>query len=409
MIVFALLPMGGCGGGGGGGGEMSFPLYSWVAVVDVNGDGLPDIVTCYSILSGPPPHPGYVAVYLRDPAHPGAFLAPAVYAVGNDPVQLAVGDLDGDGRPDIVTANAILSTNGAGASTVSVLLQSHTAPGTFAPAASYATVQNPVSVSIGDLNGDGRPDLAVAGGGGVALLFQDPAAPGTFLPQRSAGFGGAASSVAVADVDADGRADLVVTNASVVMLARQDPAAAGTFLAPASFPAGQQPIFVAVGDLNGDGRRDIAVANLGSPSDAFSASVSLLLQDPAAGGNFVGGPSFQVGARTQQLAIADLDGDGHPDLVVASAGTLGGGCPPNCGSVGTGVAVLLQGPGGAAQFQAASNYPASGTDFVSAVAVGDVDGDGRPDLVIAQSDGVYIRLQDPAHPGQFLQATRISR
>jgi hypothetical protein len=113
--------------------------------------------------------------------------------------------------------------------------------------------------------------------------------------------------------------------------------------------------------------------------------------------------------RTQQVAIADLDSDGRVDLVAANAGTIGNSCPPNCAAVAAGVAVLLQAAGGAGQFQPASNYAASGSDFVASVAVGDVDGDGRPDLVIAQSAGIYVRLQDPAHPGQFLPATPISQ
>lgn len=71
--------------------------------------------------------------------------------------------------------------------------------------------------------------------------------------------------------------------------------------------------------------------------------------------------------------------------------------------------VLLQNPAAPGAFHAAANYAASGGDFVTWVAVADIDGDGKPDLVIAQGDGVYVRRQDPLHPGAYLAATPISQ
>jgi hypothetical protein len=98
-------------------------------------------------------HPGFVAVYLQLRDRPGSFAAPTIYPVGNDPVAISIGDLDSDGRLDIVTANTIVATSGAGVSDVSVLLQSLTAAGQFVGAASYAAGAVPKDVAIGDIDG----------------------------------------------------------------------------------------------------------------------------------------------------------------------------------------------------------------------------------------------------------------
>lgn len=399
------LSLAGCGGG-----APSPPslLYSSVAVADLDGDGLPDVIAAYSNLSGPPPHAGFVAVYLQDGANPGHFLAASNYEVGNDPVSVAAGDLDGDGRPDIVTADAILSTNGAGTSAVSVLIQDAAHPGRYLPAVSYLTGVDPHGVAIGDLNGDGKADLAVATSSGIFVLLQNPAGPaGTFLPAASNPIGPTAYSVAIADLDGDGRPDLLATDALNVLVLLQDPAVAGRFAPAVRYAAGQQPIDAVAGDLNGDGKPDIAVANLGSPSDPTTASASVLLQDPSTPGRFLAATNYVTQLRSANVAIADLNADGAADLAVADSGTIGPGCPPDCHSVGTGVSVLLQNPAAPGSFQPAAHYAASAGDFVSWVAVADINGDGKPDLVIAQSGGIYVRLQDPLHPGEFLAATPI--
>jgi len=410
LLACAALALTACGGGGGGGSGSGvippFNSYTAVAVADLNGDGLPDVVTVYAYIAAAPPHPGYVAVYLQDAANPGHFLPPSTYPVGNDPAAVAVADLQGDGRPDIVTANAILSANGAGDSTVSVLLQDAVHPGHYLPAVSYATGPDPLSVAIGDLNGDGKPDLAVADSSGISVLLQDAA--GRFLPKSTIATGGGCASVAIADLDGDGMPDLLATDAASVLVLRQNPGGGGSFAAPVRYVAGQQPLYAVAGDLDGDGKPDIAVANLGSPSNLNAASVSVLLQDPARAGAFRAAINYATQAASLAVAIADLNGDGWPDLAVANSGTLAGGCPPDCNSVDTGISVLLQDGVTPGHFAAAVNYGPTGSDFVTGVAVADINGDGKPDLIVLQAGGVFIRLQDPLNPGQFLAARSIA-
>ena len=156
---------------------------------------------------------------------PGAtapsFAAQATFAAGDRPDSVAVGDVNGDGRPDLAVAN-LNSDN------VSVLLN-QTAPGatapSFAPQVTFATGAGPFSVAVGDVNGDGRPDLAVAnlGADSVSVLLNQTAPGATapsFAPQATFATGPAAVSVAIGDVNGDGRPDLVVANSTTPTASR---------------------------------------------------------------------------------------------------------------------------------------------------------------------------------------------
>jgi len=312
-----------------------------VAIGDLNGDGTPDLAAANASSNT-------VSVLLGSGA--GAFGPATNLAVGTTPYSVAIGDLNGDGAPDLVVANA-------NSHNVSILLG--TGAGVFGAATNTAVGTTPLSVAIGDLNGDSRPDLAVAnyGSGTVSILL----GTGAFGLATNVAVGTNPYFVAIGNFNGDGRPDLAVANAGSYTVSILLGTGGGVFGAATSMAVGTSPRAVAIGDLNGDGQSDLAVANYGSDS------LSILLG--AGTGAFVAAPNVAVGMNPYSVAIGDFDGDGRPDLAVANYGS------------GTVSVLLGDGTGafGAATAFAVGTYP-------RAVAAEDFNGDGRPDLAVANAN-----------------------
>jgi hypothetical protein len=298
---------------------------------------------------------------------PGPFAAAVNYTSGgNGADSVAIADLNGDGALDLAVANQYLDT-------VGVVLGN--GDGTFQPAVTYsAGGSEPLSIAIADVNGDKIPDLIVTlycpnGGncnyGGVNVLlgngdgtFQDPITydPGGYYP----------ASVAVADLNGDGHPDLVVANYCPgsqscsngvvgVLMGNGD----GTFQDPVIYATSAGATSVVIADVNGDGYPDLAVT-------VQNQTVAVLLGN--GDGTFqapISSNSGEVEARA--LATSDFNSDGKLDLAVA----------------GTGLSVLLG--NGDGSFGSPVSYDPGGVGL-NGVAAGDVNGDGSADLVVAECD-----------------------
>jgi hypothetical protein len=314
-----------------------------VAVGDFNGDGKADLVVSSSSVN---PGTGNVAVLLG--RGDGTFQAPASYTAASYPYSVGVADLNGDGRLDMVVANAD--------GNISVFIGN--GDGTFQPAVFYGAGPLPEALVIGDFNNDGLPDVAVAdfNGNNVTVLLGN--GDGTFQAPQASAAGTTPYALAVGDFNGDGKADLVVANAgghsTSVLLGKGD----GTFQAPSTLTGGNNPNAVAVADFNGDGKQDIAVANYNDNN------VSIFLGN--GDGTFKAPSTYGAIGAAISLAVGDVNGDGKPDLVTT-------------GFLGNSFAVLIG--NGDGSFQAPANYTAdAGT---KAVAVGDFNGDGRADIAVA--------------------------
>ncbi|MGD1916143.1 MAG: FG-GAP-like repeat-containing protein [Phycisphaerales bacterium] len=317
---------------------------------DLDGDGDLDLVVANTANDD-------ISVLLNDGT--GALALEVRYAAGSEPVAVAIADLNGDGDTDLVVAN------GTG-DDVSVLLNNGDA--TFAPGVTYGLTDRPTSIVLGDLDGDGDTDLAAAvdsiGTGIVGVLLNNGDA--TFAPEVSYAVGQLPESIALGDLDGDGDDDLAVVNLiddTVTVLVNGGDA---TFPTSTLLNVGDQPNAVALGDMDGDGDHDLVVANF-SDDD-----VSVLLNNGDA--TFAPGVRYAVGRLPVAVALGDLDGDGDHDLVVAKTGSLGG---------ANDLSVLLN--DGAGAFGPEVRYTAG--DSPSSLALGDLDGDGDHDLAVANASG----------------------
>jgi alpha-tubulin suppressor-like RCC1 family protein len=339
-----------------------------VAIGDLNGDGHPDLVVANEESNS-------VSVLLGGGNGKFTPASGSPVTVGSNPVSVAIGDLNGDGHPDLVVANA-------GGNSVSVLLGGGSGAFTPASGSPISVGSSPVSVAVGDVNGDGIPDLAVANNGSNSVSVLLGGGSGAFTPASGSPItvGSSPLGIAVGDLNGDGIPDLAVANNASDSVSVLLGAGSGAFTPASGSPitVGSEPFSVAIGDLDGDGVPDLAVANNASDS------VSVLLG--AGSGTFTpaSGSPVTVGTNPVSVAIGDLNGDGRPDLAVAN--------------FGSGVSVLLGGGGGT--FTPASGSPITvGSEPVS-VAIGDLNGDGIPDVAVSnegsQSVSVLLNTSRPA-------------
>ncbi|MFM2288410.1 MAG: hypothetical protein RL684_1553 [Pseudomonadota bacterium] len=365
-----------------------------LVVADVNGDGFPDVVSGRTLHQPVAPgESGALYTALHNNTAGGGYAAETHVASGTEPLYLASADLDADALSDVVSADF-------DAGVLLVYLNSSAQPGQWAMPVSLAA-PGVSQVAIGDLNGDGKPDL-VAADFAVDVFLQDPAMAGHFLAPSGLNAGGA-NWVAIGDVNHDGLPDVLVTDATgvKVYLHAADPASA-TFLPPVTVFTQTPNVafsganYVAIADVNGDGYADLVITDPGTYGPT-PPTVNVLLQDAAAPGTFLAAAAYPVsqGRVAQAIMVADVNGDGLPDILYGDS---------------AGVSVLLQNGAAAGTFAMAVTYAAPYGAFQLGLA--DVDGDGLVDIVVSNSTTLTsvggvdttrpgVLLQDPAAHGSF--------
>jgi len=372
------------------------PTPNSVVVADANGDGAPDLLVATTADEGGAQNPGYADVILNTPGSLGTFHTGVHYSTtGTNPSSIQAVSLTGTGLPDLVIANF-------GTGSVSVFMHGAT-PGTYNSAVDIVTGGQPNQVVAADLNGDGKPDLVLADmSGNVIVLMADPANPGKFLAPMKLPTNLTTPSVAVTDLNGDGAPDIVAAtfdslgNNGAVAIFYQNPHQRGTFQAPVSFPAGAQPQSVKIADVNGDGHPDLIVANFGPGGDGKgSAGVSVLLQDSTHPGSFLPPVTYSTPGASIDVAVEDVDGDHNKDIVVANL------APAATGSV----SVLLQDPAHPGTFLPATNYAGLGQPL--SVVIADLNGDGLPDIALADGPSAGVLFQKAGSPGTFGPATQV--
>ncbi len=294
----------------------------------------------------------------------GDFGPKSDFTTGSGPTSVAIGDLNQDGRPDLAVTNS-------NSSTVSVLLGDGS--GGFGTKTDFGTAFNGSGVAIGDLDGDGKPDLVVTELSENIVSVLPGNGDGTFGARTDYGTAANPTALAVADLDGDGRLDVVAacraSNTVSVLMGN----GGGSLGTKTDFATGNFPTAVAIGDLNGDGKPDLAVTN------TQSNTVSVLLGH--GDGSFSGHADYATGSFPHSVAIADLNGDGKPDLAVAN---------DNSNTIS-----ILSGNGDGT-FGTRTDFGTGSTPIL--VAAGDLNGDGVPDVVAANhgSGNVSVLLGNGA-------------
>lgn len=332
-----------------------------IAVGDFNNNGSPDLVVANS-------GDDTISVFLGN--IDGTFTGPTNYNVGSGtrPFDVAIGDFNGDGKQDIVTAN-----NGSGS--VSVFLGN--GDGTFQTTPVVSSVGfTPARVVVGDFNGDGKMDIATGndGNNNVTVLFGN--GTGAFTPAASYNTGGVgvfglAAGKLKNSLSSASLPDIVAVNASsntiTVLLNNGD----GTFTPQTPIPVGSLPLRATLGDFNNDGYLDIAVTN------GNDNNVSVLLNKADGTGTFQPLVNYPVDAFPIGIATGDFNGDGNLDLVTANNGA-------NNDNTGSTVSVLLGDGTGAFQAQQSISVGAAGTGPF-AIATGDFNDDGYSDIAVTDA------------------------
>ena len=339
-----------------------------IAAMDFDGDGLTDL----AVANGAD---NTIVAYHNTSTNGAASFTQQYFANGPSgywPVSLATGDLDGDGKPDLVMAN----NNGSNF----VVYQNISSQGhiSFTQLPPFSEPGVPYWVAMGDLNGDGKPDLAIVEtNSNIIQVFPNTSSVGSisfgspvpvYLPNSYSPW-----AVAIGDFDQDGKPDLATTDWSqnLVSVFRNKgiPGGSISFGTHTDYAVGNSPQGIAVGDLDGDGFPDIVVGN------NVDNSLSLLRSTSSPGSISFATTTHATGAGPYYIAIADLNGDGLPDIASASNGA----------SPGTVSVLRNASTPGTIVLAANVDYT---TDFGPiALSLADLDGNGTPDMAVLNENG----------------------
>ena len=347
---------------------------------DLDGDGKPDLVIANN-------GPNNIYVY-RNISNTGtlnasSFNAPITYTTGSGPYYIKIADVDGDGKPEIIVANAV-------GGTISVFKNNST-PGSvsFAGKVDFSAGNGSLDLAIADFDGDGKPDIVVvAQSGNQVNILRNKSVQGvingtSFAGSISFNTGITPFRIFAGDLNGDGKPDIAVTNytsnsISLLKNVASTGIITGTSFANAiSLPAGPNPTTIAGADIDNDGKTDLVVTNLND------SSISVFRNTNSTPGtfSFAGRVAFRTDSMPEDLSISDINGDGKPDLVVGNYGA-------NTLSIFRNTAV-------------SGNIDASSLSARSALITGvhpsglvacDMDSDGKPDIAVANGGSSSLSI-----------------
>ena len=332
-----------------------------MAIADFNGDNEPDIAV--SNQSG-----NSFSVFRNTSSNENIRLGTKKdFVAGNGAFDIASGDFDGDGKMDVVVSNF----NSGGSSTISVFKNiSSKSNILFDAKIDYPSGSGSTGVAVQDLDGDGKPDIVSANGNsGNILVFKNISTPGAI--DFASGISYAvnyAQSVAIGDLDGDGKPDIAAAEFSGIIAIFKNISTKGniSFSGGLTYSAAQNPVDIKMGDLNSDGKLDLVVTN-------FSSNEISILKNTSNTGSIIFEPAinFSTGANPQYASISDIDGDGKPDVAVAS-------------NTDNNACVLKNvSANGNILFAQKINYAAAFNP--TSVKLQDMNGDAKPDLIICNS------------------------
>lgn len=383
-----------------------YPLWvpTQVLVVDIDSNGRADVLTLAMLSRSETEREGRLLV--RRQTAPGVFSPPVSYLVGHYPWRMALGDVNSDGAPDLVLADVGVEHLGL-LPALWLLRQNLGQRGSFAPPEALGVQpQRPYDLALADLNGDNSLDIVLADslspGRGATLLYQEPARPGVFLAPALLALPGDATALTVGDLNNDGRTDLAlrlwvqaleyVPQTTLALIYQQPGGTLGTPVLLAS-EAGLTTRHLTRVDWNRDGLPDLA--EFFTPlSVSYQARFNRLIQSSAPAGTFTPAQTLLGGVPgVDDGVVADLNGDKLPDF--ATAGAYPEGSPSTLRSS---LHLMFNDGLGGLLIQIGIDLPIAS----SRLAAGDLNGDGLQDLVLLGEDNrVYAILQLPDTPGRF--------
>ncbi|MFD0794733.1 FG-GAP-like repeat-containing protein [Mucilaginibacter litoreus] len=327
------------------------------------------------------------------------------FGAGSNPVSVAVADFNADGKPDIAVLNAT-------AGTVSILTNGATASNGISAASftkkDFAVGDNPSTLIAADFNEDGKPDLAIAyqtNAWVTVLQNTTTTADVLFASGKNYACSSGSLALAAADLNNDGRRELIVANfnANTVSIIRNNVSTSGStsFAAKVDIPTGPNPASIAIGDINGDGKDDIVTGNFADNT------VSLLRCRVTTGGTFTLS-GFQdkvdlaVPGQPAHIFLKQIDSDARPDLIigsyVASSNTHNILIRRNAMTT---VGIFTESSFSPAITIAAGSQPV-------AIGMGDIDGDGTADIAAANYNNKTVSVYRNISTGTSISTSTIT-